>query len=154
MESGPDALPSKRKRNLSISTVLILALAAFAGVAYYIGTPPSLPSGNMTSDACSPLGAQIVIPEGVGTNSSIRFEPPTLHVVVGVNNTIVWSDQDTTAPHNIISVSVPPNGVQWYFDQMTAGNTYCVTLTAPGTYTYELYLNYVVEGKIIVSIPS
>ncbi|MGA2199098.1 MAG: hypothetical protein ABSG45_04090 [Nitrososphaerales archaeon] len=145
---------SKKKRNISLSTILILALAAIAGVAYYVGTPASLPSGNMSSDSCSPLSVQVVIPQGVGTNSSIKFEPPTLVVVVGVNNTVVWNDQDSTAVHNVISVSVPPDGVQWYFDGMTYGHTYCVVLTAPGTYTYELFLPYVVEGTIVVKSAS
>jgi plastocyanin len=143
--------PSKKKRTVSISTVLILVLAAIAGVAYYVGTPASLPPANATSDAaCPTLGVQIVIPQGVGSNESIRFEPPTLTVVVGVNNTVTWNDQDTTAAHNVISVSVPPNGVQWYFDGMSGGNIYCVTLTAPGTYTYEVFLSQIVEGTIIV----
>ncbi len=116
-----------------------------------MGTPPSLPPANATSDAgCSTLGVQIVIPQGVGANSSIHFEPPTLTVVVGVNNTVIWNDQDSTAAHNVISVSVPPDGVQWYLDGMTAGNIYCVTLIAPGTYTYEVFLSQIVEGTIIV----
>ena len=86
----------------------------------------------------------------MGANSSIHFEPPTLTVVVGVNNTVIWNDQDSTAAHNVISVSVPPDGVQWYLDGMTAGNIYCVTLIAPGTYTYEVFLSQIVEGTIIV----
>ena len=90
--------PSNKKRTVSISTVLILVLAAIAGVAYYLGTPASLPPANASSDtACPTLGVQIVIPQGVGSNASIRFEPPTLTVVVGVNNTVTWNDQDTTA---------------------------------------------------------
>jgi len=33
---------------------------------------------------------------------------------------------------------------------MSGGNIYCVTLTAPGTYTYEVFLSQIVEGTIIV----
>jgi len=141
---------SKKMRNISISTILILLLAGIAAVGYYAGTPPLLPSASETSDSCSPLGVQMTIPQGVGTNASVHFEPPSLTVVVGVNNTIVWNDQDTTQPHNVISVSVPPDGQQWDFEGMTAGNTYCVTLTVPGTYTYELFLTYIVEGTVVV----
>jgi plastocyanin len=137
-------------RNVSISTIAILLLAGIAAVAYYAGTPPAQPTASETSDACSPLGVEIVIPQGVGTNSSIHFEPPTLDVVVGVNNTVIWNDQDRTAPHDVLSVSVPPDGGEWDIEGMTAGNTYCVTLTVPGTYTYELFLNYIVEGTVIV----
>ena len=141
---------SKKRRNLSISTVIILVLAAVAGIAYYVGTPASLPSSNVTTDSCPSQSAEMTIPNGVGTNSSIRFEPPTLTVVVGINNTVTWIDQDTTAVHDVISVANPPNGTQFYVDGMSAGNTYCVTLSAPGTYTYEVFLPYIVEGTIIV----
>jgi plastocyanin len=145
---------SKKRRNLSISTVIILVLAAVAGIAYYVGTPASLPSPNASSDSCPSQSVQMIIPQGVGTNSSIHFEPPTLVVVVGINNTVIWNDQDSTAAHDVISVSVPPNGVQFYIDGMSAGNTYCVTLSAPGTYTYEVFLPYIVEGTIIVKDAS
>lgn len=137
-------------RNISISTILILFLAGLAAVLYYVGTPPAQPSASQTTDSCSPKGVEVTIPQGVGTNTASTFEPPTLTVVVGVNNTVVWNDQDTTAPHDLFSVSVPPSGGNWYFSGMTGGNTYCVTLTVPGTYTYNLILSYVVVGIIIV----
>jgi plastocyanin len=92
----------------------------------------------------------VVIPDGVGASQSTKFEPPNLTLIVGVNNTAVWDDQDPTAAHVVISVSVPPGGEQWDFDPMTAGNSYCVTLSAPGTYTYEMYLPYIVEGIVVV----
>ena len=96
------------------------------------------------------MSVTVTIPQGIGTNASIRFVPPTLTVVVGVNNTVTWNDQDTTETHNVISVSVPPTGLQWDFEGMTGGNSYCVTLTVPGTYSYEIFLPYVVEGAVIV----
>jgi plastocyanin len=142
--------PSKRTRNISISTILILFLAGLAAVAYYAGTPPPLATASVTTNSCSPASVQIVIPQGVGTNSSLRFQPPAVTVVVGVNNTVVWNDRDTSAQHDVVSVSVPPHGSQWDIEGMTGGNTYCITLTAPGTYTYEIFLNYVVEGTIVV----
>jgi hypothetical protein len=140
---------------VSISTIIILVLAAVAGITYYLGTPSSLPSAN-TASVCPTEPVEVVIPYGVGANSSIHYEPPTLTLIVGLNNTAVWNDQDTTAGvvHDVISVSVPPNGTQWDFEGMTAGDIRCVTLTALGTYTYEMYLPYIVEGTIIVKTAS
>jgi len=88
-----------------------------------------------------------VIPSGIGTNPAIHFEAPTLTLIVGVNNTAVWSDQDSTVLHNVISASGPE---QWNIEGMKGGNNYCVTLTIPGTYTYSIYLPYQEEGTIIV----
>lgn len=150
---GPDEKKAKRNRRVSLSTIIILVLVAIAGIAYYLGTPPALPSVSTTT-ACPTEPAEIVIPNGIGANTSIRYEPPTLTLIVGQNNTVVWNDQDTTAAHVVISVSVPPGGEQWDFDPMTGGNSYCVTLSAPGTYTYEMYLPYIVEGTIVVEVPA
>ncbi|MDG6926222.1 MAG: hypothetical protein JRN09_06670 [Nitrososphaerota archaeon] len=91
----------------------------------------------------------MTIPQGVGTNSNIHFQPPSLTVVIGINNTVGWNDLDTTTAHIVSSVSVPPNSIQWNLN-MTGGNSYCVTLSIPGTYSYELRLPAVVVGIIIV----
>ena len=141
----------KRKvdRRLSISTIIILVLAAIAGAAYYFGTPPSVPSAPVSNDC--PIGlTQIVIPPGIGANASLKYEPPTLTLIVGLNNTAVWNDEDTSVTHVVYSVSVPPGGLPWDIDPMYGGNSYCVILTAPGTYFYDMYLPYQVEGRIIV----
>jgi len=135
---------------VSVSTIVILVLVAIAALAYYFGTPPPLPTVS-TSSNCPAEPAEVVIPNGVGSNSTYKYQPRTLTLVVGSNNTAVWDDQDTWSTHVVISVSVPPGGVQWNFNPMTAGHTYCVTLDAPGTYTYEMYMPYgVVEGTIVV----
>jgi plastocyanin len=147
--AAQNPVKTKPNRRVSISTIIILVLAAVAGIAYYLGTPPSLPSANSAS-ACPTMPMEIVIPDGIGVNSSIKYEPPTLTLTVGLNNTVVWNDQDTTVLHKVISVSVPPGGTMWDFENMSGGNSYCVTLSAPGTYTYEIYLNYIEEGTIIV----
>lgn len=149
---GPDEKRRGRRR-LSISTIVILALVAIAGIAYYLGTPPPLPSAS-TSTLCPTGLAEVVIPNGANSNSVPRFEPQTLTLVVGQNNTAIWDDQDVTSTHVIISVSVPPGGEQWDFT-MTGDQNYCITLAAPGTYTYELYMSYgIVEGTLIVKAPS
>jgi len=67
----------------------------------------------------------------------VRYQVPTLTVVIGINNTIGWDDQDTSVVHVVSSQSVPPQSIQWDFN-MTAGNSYCVTLPVAGTYSYEI----------------
>ncbi len=125
--------PKKRSRTLSISSIIILALAAVAAVAYYVGTPPTPPSVEATQYPCAAGDPQIVIPQAVGT----AFLVPKLTVVVGVNNTVGWDDQDTTYTHVVSSESVPPGSDYWDFN-MTAGQSDCVKLTVPGSYGYEI----------------
>jgi hypothetical protein len=123
----------KRSRTFSISTIVILLLAAIAAVAYYVGTPPPLPSADTSASACPSNAPLVDIPEGV----SVKYQVPTLTVVLGVNNTVGWRDQDTSALHVVSSQSVPPGSIQWDFN-MTAGNSYCVKLPVAGTYSYEI----------------
>jgi hypothetical protein len=143
----------KQDRRLSISTIVILVLAAIAGAAYYYGTPPVPPSAPVSTD-CPTALTQIVIPYGVGVNSSIKYEPPTLTLIVGLNNTAVWNDQDTTTAHVVIAVKWPNGALPWQINPMIGGSSYCVILTAPGTYVYEMYLPYIVEGTIVVKTGS
>jgi plastocyanin len=144
-EKGP-----RKQRPLSITGIVILTLAAIAAITYYLGSPPTQPSIGSTNTTGTSQAVTIVIPDGVGVNQTLHYLPPSIAVVVGVNNTIVWSDQDTSSAHDVISVSAPPNGPEWNFENMVAGKDYSVTLTVPGTYSYEMYLPYVVVGMITV----
>lgn len=140
----------KKSRKVSISTIVILALAAIAAIAYYVGTPPTPTSVAATADPCLPGDPQIVIPQGVNTS----YQVPKLTVVVGVNNTIGWDDQDTTYLHVVSSESVPPGSDYWDFN-MTAGQSDCVTLTVLGSYGYEIGFSPITYfGQITVKAAS
>jgi plastocyanin len=94
-----------------------------------------------------------VVANNAGANESTRnYQPPTLSLVFGVNNSVAWTDEDSGFELHVISVAVPPGGLQWDLNMTdTPGeNTQCVLLTAPGTYTYEIFVPYVVAGTIVV----
>jgi plastocyanin len=79
------------------------------------------------------------MPQGAGSGKN--FAPASITVVVGVNNTIEWIDQDSIAPHNVYFTTVPngatnPNPAGGP-PTLVKGDTYTVTLTTPGTYDYE-----------------
>ena len=135
----------KRNRTLSISTIIILVLAAIAGVAYYLGTPAALPSAQTVGATCQPQDPQVVIPQNV----NVKFTPPVLNVVVGINNTVGWDDMDGTYLHVVSSMSVPPGSLNWDFN-MTAGDDYCVTLTVAGTYSYQIGFDPTTFSGIII----
>jgi plastocyanin len=91
------------------------------------------------------------MPQGVGANTALNFTPSTLSVAAG--STVTFSDQDTSAPHNVYWTSQPsgasvPNSPV----VMQDGNTFTVTMTTPGTYTYECqYHSAWMKGTITVS---
>ena len=112
-------------------------------------------SQSANASASSTVSTVIInIPAGVATNQSLNFEPASVTVVIGVNNTIEWVDHDTVAPHTVTSLTVPAGASP--FDSGTSkllenGSTFAVTLTVAGTYTYHCTLHpQWMKGTILV----
>jgi plastocyanin len=78
---------------------------------------------------------QVTIPYGIGENESLTFQPATITVVIGVNNTIVWNDLDADQ-HTVTSMSVPSGAAKFDSGILNQGQTFRATLTIPGTYRY------------------
>ncbi len=94
------------------------------------------------------------MPSGVGNQAlNLNFSPATVTVVVGVNNTITWTNDDTGVTHNVDFGTVPagstvPAGTT--SPNMKGGATYTITLVTPGTYTYACDYHAWMRGTIIV----
>lgn len=82
-------------------------------------------SGNVT----------VVIPFDAGNNESLNFEPKTIRVVVGINNTIVWVNNDPLQ-HTVKSLSEPTGAQRFDSGILNQGQSFSVTLTVTGTYDY------------------
>lgn len=80
---------------------------------------------------------------------SLNFQPASIKVVVGINNTIVWNDTDFSQ-HNIESESIPAGAQAWNSDTLNEGQTYTITLTVPGNYTYYCEIHPWMLGTIEV----
>ncbi len=87
-------------------------------------------------------GSEIVIPEGIqnanAQQENITFDPHNLKVVIGVNNTVYFYDADSQdrLGHVIESIAWPSSTQPFAFE-ILPGQVANVTLTAPGTYTYD-----------------
>jgi plastocyanin len=102
----------------------------------------------------------VAILSGAGGGAShTGFSPDSLTVVVGVNNTITWTNDDTVA-HTVTSLSVPVGatafdsgqlapgkGMPW---QTPAGENFTQTFTVPGTYQYHCTQHAWMTGTVIV----
>lgn len=142
------------KKGISrVATIAIVAVVLVVGVAgaylaFNRAGGPSVTSSPSTSKVT------VILPQGVGANTSLNFEPVEITIVVDVNNTVVWMDQDASASHTVAALSVPPGAVK--FDSGTSkllqqGSTFAVTLTVAGTYTYDCSLHPAwMKGTIIV----
>jgi len=102
-------------------------------------------STNTTSAFTPPDAVQVYIPYGGGENDdgATNFLPQIVTVVIGVNNTVTWINQDLIA-HNIIS-----NTGFFASEDLSPGQTYTFTFTQTGTFPY--YCSYhPMSGVVIV----
>lgn len=137
---------SQSKGVVAILIVVAIIIPVLLGFVLVHGSLPlPTPSSGATTTATGTSSSPVVImPQGIGSDQNLNFQPSTIHLVVGVNNTIVFKDEDTTAPHNVWFTSVPsgatnPNTAagQTSFYQLNNGDSVSYTLSTPGTYSYE-----------------
>ncbi len=102
-----------------------------------------------TSTSATPAVVKVSIPSGTGSSSSLNYSPSTITVVIGTNNTIMWTNNDA-AVHSVDSSSVPAGAQAFSDDNLTPGATYSVTLTVAGTYQYYCMFHSWMTGTIVV----
>ena len=142
MVDSPEDPAPKKSRRLSLTTIVILILAAVAGVTYYLGTPAIAPS--LTPSTNCARAVHII----VGNNTNFNYEQPSLTIVVGVNNTVAWTDDESGFELHIITTAVPSSTGNWDLN-MTQGQTECLTPTSPGMYVYY-YLNVQTPPRTLI----
>jgi len=105
-------------------------------------------STSSTSSAAPANAVHVSIQAGAGTNvSSLGYSPDTITIVIGVNNTVVWVNDDNM-PHTVTATNK-------LFDSgnMNPGDTFSYTFTSPGTYTYGCSYHPWMKGTVIVEGP-
>jgi plastocyanin len=81
----------------------------------------------------------IIMPSGAGS-SQLNFSPAKVTLEIGVNNTVTWTNDDSIA-HTVKSESIPASAQAFSSALLNATQTFSVTLTVAGTYTYECTLH-------------
>ncbi|MGP8125865.1 MAG: cupredoxin domain-containing protein [Nitrososphaerales archaeon] len=98
-----------------------------------------------TTSSSAVSGPRVSIAPGSAANTtSVYYSPPTITVVIGVNNTVTWVNNDD-APHTVTALDGS-------FDSgnMNPGQTWTYTFTTPGTYAYRCSYHSWMEGTVIV----
>ncbi len=96
---------------------------------------PALQGTPTQSTSAAAGTTSITMPSGVGNNNALNFSPANVTVVVGINNTIVWTNLDSVS-HTVVSKQVPAGASSFSSPIIAAGQKFNVTLTVPGTYLY------------------
>ncbi len=131
--------------------LLLIAVAVLPGLIaaelYIPGLQPkfqSAPSGGGSTapsggGSSSIVGVKVIMPNGVNLNHALNFEPSTIVLVIGVNNSVTWVNQDTTdhtATFSVVPAGVTPASVS--AGDVPPGTSFGpVTFTVAGTYEYH-----------------
>jgi plastocyanin len=152
------------KGSLAVGAIVaILIISAVATLGYYqfevanstsTTTTTSAPSVTCPSAACAPVnitsGAGIAPPGyTAGEKTTFGFSPDTVVVVIGVNNTVYWTNEDAGA-HTVTSDTAGLFDSGTSGPLTTQGGTFQFTFTTPGTYTYHCSFHSWMQGTVIV----
>jgi len=140
--------------------VVVLIIGAVATLGYYqFAIAPSQLKSTTTSSSsqatvtCPSAACVNVTTVNGAASSPPGFTPDTVTVVIGVNNTVFWTNADNTGtPHTVTPTS---NYASWPTTSgspiLSQGQTYQWTFTVPGTYDYYCTLHpTVMKGTVIV----
>ncbi len=151
-----------------VVVIVVLALALFLGTGLFT-TPSSsstqVPQATSTSQSQSsstgpstssttvaPAGASSIyvkIASGASLSSRIPagdpgINPSSIIVVIGVNNTVVWTNYDS-ATHTVTA-----NDGSFDSKDLKAGQSFSYTFTAPGTFGYHCIYHGWMVGQVMV----
>jgi len=131
----------KGRKPLIIGLVLI-AVMALGFVLLYGGQLPINPTSPNIVEVV------VIIPPGAGDNPKIGFEPAVMTIVIGINNTVVWKNEDSdwhTAHSNI---------PEFYSGIIQPGASFTHTFARSGIYPYHCDPHPWMTGLITVEAPS
>jgi len=102
-----------------------------------------------SSNGSGASGVQVIMPAGVGASQSLNFQPAHIRIVIGLNNTVSWINDDT-APHTVTSTTVPSGAASFDSGNMNPGAVYTHTFTQPGNYAYYCQYHSWMQGTVTV----
>lgn len=157
---------SMAKRVLPALFVIVVMAIAFVAVILVISNVDVLPSGvtssrssssnslsigsstvvsgEASSTQTSPQTVTIIMPAGAANSDEIGYIPQFVTIVIGVNNTVTWVNDDS-ADH-----TVSGDSDTWGSGNMGPGQTYTYTFTVPGVYNYYCIYHSWMVGTITV----
>ena len=132
-----------------VGTVVVVAGKGGSGASSSTSSN-SVGTTSSSSSAIPTTRFAVSIPNGASADQSTPgFVPDTVTVVVGVNNTIVWTNNDVGA-HTVTSTTIPSGAKSFNSALMAPNAVYWQTLTVPGTYHYICSLHGWMKATIIV----
>ena len=142
----PAEAPKPKTRTMMLAIIIVVILIV-VGVGIYILTRPSGPTNNGTpvkifdgNPACSPV-----------TPPNCGFNPLTLTVKIGTNNTVTWTNNGGQA-HTVTSNQTANGSLPSFNSNGINGNQqYTFAFTQAGTYHYYCSYHTWMQAVVVVS---
>jgi plastocyanin len=125
-----------------LAGLLAVGLLVLVGVAAALGVPLQPPLHGNTGPVA---GGTVVMPNGVGGNTKLNFDPPVITVIIGKNNTVTWDNQDTFT-HTVTAIDGSFNS-----GDIKGGGSWTHTFSSAGNYSYYcIYHSAWMKGTVVV----
>src|SRR2546429_5698959 len=135
------------ERRLTAVFVLSLLIAA-AGFTYYYAvtispvttaassSPASTRTSQSTgvSDSVNKSVVIVIIPQDSGVFEGANFTPSEFTVVIGVNNTVRWINQDQLSAHSVTALAFPAGFPKFEPVLIDPGQIFTLKLSVPRPY--------------------
>jgi len=114
----------------------------------------TFPGGATSTTATTSAGAGsavlISLPSGSGSPSGAPgFAPDKVTVVIGVNSTVTWTNNDNAA-HTVTSTNLTSGTPAFDSGNLAAGQSFTYNFTSSGTYGYKCNYHAWMTGTIVV----
>jgi plastocyanin len=167
---------SSQGSNIVGAVVAVLIIGAVATLGYYqlevapgqnvttTSTSNTLPAVNCSTNRAQCVNVTITSGASAqypgyasGSTTLYGYAPSTITVVIGKNNTVVWTNMDA-AFHTATAVSSDPatfesgclDGTGATCPTSSSGSSFQLTFTVPGTYVYVCDYHPWMRGEVIV----
>ncbi len=131
--------------------VVVVLLAVIGGAAWYylpIVNAAYFPPKDGGSACGSPSAGIVIERVGMLLGAGGPFNPRNITVVIGVNNTITWTNDDPKSEHH--TVTARSSTALLNSGDMGPGAAFTCTFATPGTYNYYCVYHPLQFGTIIV----
>lgn len=91
----------------------------------------------------------VSIASGASAYPNKGFTPDNVTVIIGVNNTVTWTNDDASI-HTVTSSTVPTGASPFDSGFLNAGATFTYTFTTPGVYEYHCTIHPWMTGFVTV----
>ena len=127
--------------------------AAVGMIGYLVVLPNAAYKQGSTTAQRSTTGTApsvaVSIAPGSATYPNKGFTPDNITVVIGLNNTVVWTNNDGSI-HTVTSSTVPAGATPFDSGLLNPGETFSYTFLTPGAYEYHCTVHPWMTGFVTV----